>query len=259
MWVPIGSWCELCCPRCARPPYSTPSRIIWTSSVEAFSKYYDVNDYECLNVANSPLPYESVKYQCELAAFGLDDALQTRRMRTQPGTPMEERPSFLGMSTVGGIRACVDRPRQRAVLHRTASLVFHQHRVPCQVNRNHAASSLIRCGSLDDDVAVRCVVVTVFVVMSFYMARWVGSPHHPIDPFKGAVSVSHACLAPQPDPKKRYGSRTDFWDANTSASKTSSTTDRSWEVLVQEWELDWRWRVLTLLRSRETQRRAAEC
>lgn len=53
--------------------------------------------------------------------------------------------------------------------------------------------------------------VTIFVVASFYIARWVGSPHHPIDPFKGAISVSYACLAPDPDPKKRYGSRSDFW------------------------------------------------
>lgn len=192
-------------------PYSVPSRIIWTSSVEAFSKYYEASDYQCLDVAKSPLPYESVKYQCELAAFGLDDALQTRRMRTQPGTPMEERSTMLGMSSTGS-----------ESMHRSASsasgtaphgflgLPPASRPVPGQPEPR---SFLAHPGVVASTMMSQFVAswVTIFVVASFYIARWVGSPHHPIDPFKGAISVSYACLAPDPDPKKRYGSRSDFW------------------------------------------------
>ncbi|SNX83806.1 related to ERG27 - 3-keto sterol reductase [Melanopsichium pennsylvanicum] len=196
-------------------PYSTPSRIVWTSSVEAFSKYYDVTDYECVNVNKSPLPYESVKYQCELAAFGLDDALQTRRMRTQPGTPMEERPSLLGMSCVDGSHNDASMCRSASSASGTAPHGFLGLPPASRAlhGRPEPRSFLAHPGVCASTMMSQFVAswVTVFVVASFYIARWVGSPHHPIDPFKGAVSVSHACLAPQPDPKKRYGSRADFW------------------------------------------------
>lgn len=197
-------------------PYSVPSRVIWTSSVEAFSKYYDASDYQCIDPARSPLPYESVKYQCELAALGLDDALQTRRMRTQPGTPLEERTSLLGMSAVDGTES------ESASMLRSASsasgtpphgFLGLPPASRASPGEPEPRSFLAHPGVVASTMMSQFVAswVTVFVVASFYIARWVGSPHHPIDPFKGAISVSHACLAPQPDPKKRYGSRADFW------------------------------------------------
>ncbi|KAJ1044028.1 hypothetical protein NDA11_002214 [Ustilago hordei] len=196
-------------------PYSVPSRIVWTSSVEAFSKYYDVSDYQCVNVGKSPLPYESVKYQCELAAFGLDDALQTRRMRTQPGTPTEERPPMLSMSSVDGSMTDSSMRRTASSASGTAPRGFlglppASRALPGQAEPR---SFLAHPGVVASTMMAQFVAtwMTVFVVATFYVARWVGSPHHPIDPFKGAVSVSYACLAPEPDPKKRYGSRADCW------------------------------------------------
>lgn len=198
-------------------PYSVPSRIIWTSSVEAFSKYYDASDYQCIDAAKSPLPYESTKYQCELAALGLDDALETRRMRTQPGTPMEERPSALGMSPFDSAASPADSSMRRTASsasgtapHGFLGLPPPSRALPGQPEPR---SFLAHPGVVASTMMSQFVAswVTVFVVASFYIARWVGSPHHPIDPFKGAVSVSHACLAPDLDPKKRYGSRSDFW------------------------------------------------
>ena len=193
-------------------PYSVPSRIIWTSSVEAFSKYYDVSDYECVDAAKSPLPYESVKYQCELAAFGLDDALQTRRMRTQPGTPMEERPSLLGMSSTDeatSMRRSASSASGTAA-HGFVGLPPASRPIPGQPEpRSFLAHPGVVASTMMSQFVATWMVI--FAVSGFYIARWLGSPHHPIDPFKGAVSVSHACLAPSPDPKKRYGSRADFW------------------------------------------------
>ncbi|EPQ27435.1 uncharacterized protein PFL1_04973 [Pseudozyma flocculosa PF-1] len=199
-------------------PYSVSSRVIWTSSVEAFSHYVDPTDYECKDAKKSPLPYESTKYQCELAAFGLDDALQKRQIRTQPGTPRDERPSFPGLtpvdenrglsaptSTRGDSQGFVPNkgylglpPASRALSPELEPRVFLTH--PGVVASSMMADFLFSWLEL----AMR---------FAFYLARLVGSPHHPIDPFKGAVSVSHVSLAPMDhlDPKRRYGSRCDMW------------------------------------------------
>lgn len=197
-------------------PYSVPSRVVWTSSVEAFSKYYDVSDFQCVDATKSPLPYESTKYQCELAALGLDDALQTRRMRTQPGTPMEERTSAFLMSPVEPNSSGGDLSMRRSASsasgtapHGFSGLPPPSRALPGQPEPR---SFLAHPGVVASTMMSQFVAswMTMFVIASFYIGRWVGSPHHPIDPFKGAVGVSYACLAPEPDPKKRYGSRTDW-------------------------------------------------
>lgn len=39
--------------------------------------------------------------------------------------------------------------------------------------------------------------LAIFMTAAFYAARWLGSPWHPIEPYKGAVSMAFAVLAPQ--------------------------------------------------------------
>lgn len=39
--------------------------------------------------------------------------------------------------------------------------------------------------------------ISLFMLAAFYIARWLGSPWHPIHPYKGAVSAAFAVLAPQ--------------------------------------------------------------
>lgn len=148
-------------------PYSVASRIIWTSSLEAFSKYYDSTDFQCIDAKKSLLPYESTKYQCELAAFGLDNELQRGSVTADDGEGLKPR-----------------------------SYLCHPGVVASSMMSQFVQSW-----------------VTIFVIATFYLARWFGSPHHPIDAFKGAISVTYACLAPQEkmNGKKRHGSRCDFW------------------------------------------------
>jgi len=57
-------------------PYVTPSRIIWTGSLEASERAFSMDDFQCLDPSQSPCPYESTKYQCELAALGMDERLE---------------------------------------------------------------------------------------------------------------------------------------------------------------------------------------
>ena len=188
-------------------PYSVSSRVLWTSSVEAFSHYYDSTDYQCLDVDKSPLPYESTKYQCELAAFGLDDALQTRRMRTQPGTP-------LGDTTLAATAPLSSIKNESSSEPKSSFLELPpaSRPLPAELEpRVYLTHPGVVASSIFADF------LNVFLAMcmkaAFYFARWVLSPHHPVEAYKGAVSVSHVCLAPvgQLDPKRRYGSRCDFW------------------------------------------------
>lgn len=73
-----GSWMltQALLPMLRRSPYSTPSRIIWTSSIEALRKYFDLQDMQCLRTDIPSTAYESTKFQCELAALALQEQLQ---------------------------------------------------------------------------------------------------------------------------------------------------------------------------------------
>lgn len=62
-------------PLMRKSPYKTPSRIIWTGSLEASQCDYHPEDFQCLDPKVSPHAYESTKYQCELAALGMDERL----------------------------------------------------------------------------------------------------------------------------------------------------------------------------------------
>jgi len=57
-------------------------------------------------------------------------------------------------------------------------------------------------------------------LLMFYLVRFLGSPHHPIDPVKGAVAAVHLALVPlaflahfsqASAPPVRYGAETDRW------------------------------------------------
>lgn len=39
--------------------------------------------------------------------------------------------------------------------------------------------------------------VSLFMTLSFYLARWLGSPWHPVTPYKGAVSAAFTLLSSQ--------------------------------------------------------------
>jgi 3-keto steroid reductase len=45
-------------------------------------------------------------------------------------------------------------------------------------------------------------VMSFFMVLVFYIARWMGSPWHGITPYKGAVAVVRLLLAPSPSPTR---------------------------------------------------------
>ncbi|KAN0065684.1 3-keto-steroid reductase [Thecaphora frezii] len=194
-------------------PYSVSSRVIWTSSIEAFSHHNDPTDYECKDPVKSPLPYESTKYQCELAAFGLDHALQKRQIHTRAGTPRDER-HFPGMTPADDARG----GSTPASMSRSNSQGFEPDKPPASKALSLELEPrifLAHPGIVASSIMAEFLYTWLELLMklSFYIARLFRSPHHLIDPFKGAVSVTHVALAPaeQLDPKRRYGSRSDMW------------------------------------------------
>ncbi|PWN51357.1 NAD(P)-binding protein [Violaceomyces palustris] len=199
-------------PSLRKTPYSVPSRIVWTSSLEAFSSYYDPTDFQCVDVKRTPHPYETTKYQCELAAFGLDESLQARRIRTQPGTPREEYSS-------SGLHSKSSSENSTASQSANATqtgpyLALPPPSRPSSIEkepRSYLAHPGVVASSMMADFLN--FWLDSAMKLAFYFARWFFSPHHPIDPFKGSISVSHVCLAPSTNlsTKLRYGSRADWW------------------------------------------------
>lgn len=153
--------------------------------MEALEDKYDPTDLQCIK---TPKPYESSKYQCELAALGLEDLLKKSRLRTQPGTPLPLAP---------GDDASYTLPT------RSAS------------GKLEPTSYLSHPGVVASSIFAECLNLFLSTMMkvAFYIARYTFSKHHNIDAYKGAVAASHLALAPANhlDPSKRYGSQSDFW------------------------------------------------
>jgi 3-keto steroid reductase len=169
-------------------PYSTPSRIIWTGSLEAREAKYTPSDFQCVDAVKSPKPYDSCKYQCEIAALGMEELLNRSRLRTQPGTPLP-----LGN---GEQETTSTASRSASGVLEPKSFLAHPGVV---------ASSIFA-----DSLNMFMAICMKFV---FYLARWTLSEHHNIDGYKGAVAASHVALAPSShlNTSLRYGAQSDFY------------------------------------------------
>ncbi|UZJ52703.1 hypothetical protein CBS101457_002023 [Exobasidium rhododendri] len=168
-------------------PYSTPSRIIWTGSLEAQENKYTPSDFQGFDLIKTPKPYESAKYQCELAALGLEELLDRSRMRTQPGTPLPY--------------ALEENKLQSS--HRSGSGVLEP---KCYLAHPGVVASSIFAACLN-------AFLSACMKFAFYLARWTFSKHHNIEGYKGAVAASHVALAPSShlDTSTRYGAQSDFF------------------------------------------------
>lgn len=149
-----GSWMltQALLPLLQQSPYSTPSRIVWTSSIEALRKHFDLNDMQCLRTDVTSKAYESTKYQCELAALALEEQL-------------EESPVSAGS----------------------------EHKIQPEVYLTHPG--VVATSIMADYLNW---FTSAAMLVAFYIARWVGSPHHCISPYKGAIATCHVALTPRP-------------------------------------------------------------
>ncbi|KIO03131.1 hypothetical protein M404DRAFT_1001750 [Pisolithus tinctorius Marx 270] len=130
-------------PHLAKYTGSMGARVLWLSSQEATSEFYNPKDWQLINDDHS---YQSSKYQLNLLALRLDQEATEHR---QPGMPV----------------------------------VRHFSVLPGIAGTNIASALLGRFTAV-------CMIVT------FYIARWLGSPYHPISAFKAAISAVHLALVP---------------------------------------------------------------
>jgi 3-keto steroid reductase len=155
--------------------------------MEAQEDKYTPSDFQGFDPLKTAKPYESAKYQCELAALGLEELLDRSRMRTQPGTPLpyalEEVNTELSSRSASGVL--------------------------------EPKSYLAHPGVVASSIFAECLNVFLAACMklAFYIARWTFSKHHNIEGYKGAVAASHVALAPSNrlDTSTRYGAQSDFF------------------------------------------------
>lgn len=72
-----GSWAltQALLPLMRQSPYAERSRVIWTGSIEAFRRFFSLEDMQCLRTDVPSKAYESTKYQCDLAAVAMREEL----------------------------------------------------------------------------------------------------------------------------------------------------------------------------------------
>ncbi|KAK5114429.1 hypothetical protein LTR85_010252 [Meristemomyces frigidus] len=142
-------------------PWFTPaSRIVWVSSVAALTSTFNVEDLQGLQ---SPMPYEGSKRLTDLLVLNSELPSAAPYVSTfLPG------PSSNSKTASQAESRSAPRPKMY----------------------------LTHPGIIGTSIAGLHWFLNFFVVASLYLARWLGSPWHPVTPYKGSISAVFAALAP---------------------------------------------------------------
>ncbi|EGG05263.1 uncharacterized protein MELLADRAFT_64276 [Melampsora larici-populina 98AG31] len=149
---------RLSLPLLARTPSTLPARIIWTGSLDGLAKYFDPQDYQCLE---SDQAYQSTKYQVGLLGWAFNSVIRkyeadVKKEETKVGTP------------------------QTASSPRVVSLVAHPG---------------IVAGNMFTQIVG--VFLDYAMLMTFYLVRtFFGSSHHVISAYKAGLVWTFASLGP---------------------------------------------------------------
>ncbi|KAF9224356.1 NAD(P)-binding protein [Gyrodon lividus] len=130
-------------PILAKYTKSTGSRVVWVSSHEASSEFYDPKDWQLVKSQHS---YECSKYQMNQISLHLD--------REATHDQVDGKPVVRHLTVLPGVAG------------------------------TNIASALLG------------TVTSMCMFMSFYIARLLGSPYHPITPLKASISAVHLSLVP---------------------------------------------------------------
>ena len=183
--------------RPASPTSETSGKIIWISSVEAISESFSIDDIQGLR---SRTPYESTKRLSDLLALTAN----------LPAVTRISTPFFNPANTITGSKATSTKKEKliKPKMWVTQPGIFASEIMPL-----HAF--LVACYKL------------VFLV-----ARWLGSPWHPIQPYKAAVAPVWLALT-EPETLEEMGGAKVKW---------GSSTDTGGNERVRKTEVDgWGW------------------
>jgi 3-keto steroid reductase len=141
-----------------RPLFTSQTRIIWTSSITALTETFSPADIQSLT--NEP-SYEGSKRLTDLLV-----------LTSELPSTASYLDSFLPVSSSAA-------EKKGKVDARPKMFVTHP-------------------GVVGTSIADLNPVMAFFMVLVFYIARWLGSPWHGITPYKGAVAVVKLLLSPTP-------------------------------------------------------------
>jgi 3-keto steroid reductase len=148
------------------PLFTPSSKIIWTSSITALGETFTPSDLQGLTTAPS---YEGSKRLTDLLV--LTSELPSTAASIETFLPATNKPPSPKDGGGGGAKNPVS----------TRPKMFLTHP-----------------GVVGTSIADLHPVMAFFMVLVFYVARWLGSPWHGITPYKGAVAVVKLLLAPSP-------------------------------------------------------------
>lgn len=221
-------------PAFRKSPFAEPGRIIWTGSIEAQEGAYHPDDYQCRDPAVSPLTYESTKFQCEIAALGMEE-----RLRLEEQYSMSRNASQSGRSTpvLGASRALAKLGQGPGTpsTHSHSHSLSHSHshsRSQSNTNSHSQANPpplprtnsprvlLSHPGIVKSDMftAYLGALLSFFQLMAMYLARWLMSPYHVVTGYKAGIAAVFLCVAPSsrlaelaPEGEHRFSPECDIW------------------------------------------------
>ncbi|KAK3115178.1 3-keto-steroid reductase [Teratosphaeriaceae sp. CCFEE 6253] len=161
------------------PLFTPSSRLIWISSTSALPPFFHLDDIQGLQSRGA---YESSKRLTDLLVL------------------TSELPS-----TKPYVRALLDTPSAR---QDTPAIQAHASDRPKMY--------LTHPGVIGTAIAELPWYLNFWMIAAMYFARWLSSPWHPVDPYKGAISAVFAALSPESqlpsleteDGKGKWGSST---------------------------------------------------
>ncbi|KAF8866839.1 3-ketosteroid reductase [Acephala macrosclerotiorum] len=159
-------------------------KIIWVSSIEALDEHFSLDDMQGLK---SSAPYESSKRLIDLVALSSE----------LPSVQRISAPYFDPSNTLAASKAT--EPTTNVSFLRPKMYLTHP-------------------GIFASDIMPLPSFLVFIYKLVFFFVRWIGSPWHPIDPYKAAVAPTWIALS-NPDEledieghglaKNKYGSATD--------------------------------------------------
>jgi 3-keto steroid reductase len=186
------------------PSSHVGGKIVWVSTVEALPEHFSIDDIQGLK---SRTPYEDTKRLIDL--LSITSAL--------PSTQRVAGPFFDSSNTVTAIKA-------------NSNLAVEENSLPVKPKMY-----LTHPGVFASEIIPLNFVLVFIYKFVFLFVRWLGSPWHPIEPYKAAVAPVWLALTDTED-------LDDMEDQGARKAKWGSATNRGGEESVMKTEIaGWGW------------------
>jgi 3-keto steroid reductase len=190
--------------RPSSPTSKSSGKIIWVSSIEAISDHFSIDDIQGLKSLH---PYEDTKRLIDIISLTADLPSTKRAV----GSYFDPSKTVTGRKARNSQHDAEDLPIVKPKTYLTHPGIF--------------ASEILPLPSF----------LVVIYKLVFLFVRWIGSPWHPIEPYKAAVAPTWLALTDNQVLE-------DIEDGGKNKAKWGSSTNASGEERVMQTEVDgWGW------------------